>query len=82
MGCRLEPSEVPEALWVFNKWVVMRTTDQETYFYEKPTLQGNTEPHLTMDLNNNTMVQDFGTYEFARDEKNSSRCYMYGVKDG
>jgi len=38
MGCRLEPSEVPEALWVFNKWVVMRTTDQETYFYEKPTL--------------------------------------------
>lgn len=56
MGCRLDPTEVPEALWVFNKWVAMRTTDQATYFYEKPTLLGNTEPPMTMDFNNITMV--------------------------
>lgn len=35
-----------------------------------------------MDLNNITMVETFGTFEFAVDRNNDTRCYFYGVHSG
>lgn len=34
-----------------------------------------------MNYNNITVSQAFGTFEFGRDERNSTRCFLFGVTD-
>jgi len=71
-----------QALWVFNSWVIARTSDHEIQFFEKPLIKSGKEAAMTMDLNNITMTETFGTFEFAVDVNNNTRCFFYGVHSG
>ena len=76
-------NEVLEQLWVFNNWIVIRTTLSNIYFYEKSTLIGGRELEflpITNGANITGAVQKtFDTIEFGRDENNSSRCFLFGT---
>lgn len=67
---------------MFDSWVVARTKDHEILFFEKPLIKSGKEAPMTLDLNNITMTWTFGTFEFAIDINNDTRCFMYGVNSG
>jgi len=56
--------------------------NHEIIFYEKPLIKGYLESPMTMNLNEITVLEVFGTFEFGRDEVKSTHCYMYGVNTG
>lgn len=75
--------EVVQNLWVFDSFVVVKLTNGQIKFFEKPLLEAYTERDMSRKaINNITVYSDFDTVEFGRDETNSTRCFMYGVRDG
>ena len=70
-------------MWVFDDWVIFRTSLNNTSFFEKTLILGytNPEPYTLKNESNVTMVTKFDTLEFGRDESNSSRCFLYGVAE-
>ena len=79
----LEQNEKVDKLWVFDDWVVFRTNKNNTSFFEKTLIRGytNSLKYEMIIANNITMVTQFDTVTFGRDELNSSRCFMYGVAE-
>lgn len=79
MALNLLPAQVIEALWVFDSFVVVRFSSKQISFFEKPLIRGYTESPMTINLNNVTIGLDYQTFEFGRNEDNSTECYLFGV---
>jgi len=79
MRLQLSNVQVVQALWVFDSFVVVRLTNSQIQFFEKPLIQGGTESPMPVTYNSIVIPQGFGTFEFGRDETNSTRCYLFGV---
>lgn len=83
MKLYLLTGEVVQNLWVFDSFVVVKLTNGQIKFFEKPLLEAYTEKDMSRSAAENiTITSDFETVEFGRDETNSTRCFMYGVSNG
>jgi hypothetical protein len=61
-------NQVIKAVWVFDSFVVVRFTSNQIQFFEKPLIRGFSESPMTLNLNNNTVGLNYGTFEFGRNE--------------
>ena len=71
MTLNLDSQQVVDGLWVFDAYVVVRTTNKRFLFFEKPLLAGETELPMTQQQNEfRTSDVSFVTEEFGRNEQN------------
>jgi hypothetical protein len=59
--------------------VVVRFTSNQISFFEKPLILGYTESPMTVLFNNVTIGLNYQTFEFGRNENNSTEVYLFGV---
>jgi hypothetical protein len=83
MTLDLDEQQVVDGLWVFDAYVVVRTTNKRFLFFEKPLLAGETEQPMTQILNEfRTSEVSFISEEFGRNEQNQTQAFLYGVAEG
>jgi len=79
MGLSLASTQIVEAVWVFDAFVVVRFTSNQISFFEKPLIRGYTESPMAVDFNNVTIGLNYQTFEFGRNEENNTEVFLYGV---
>lgn len=68
MKLLLNTTQVVDHLWVFDSFVVVRLTNLDILFYEKPLIEGFTVLPMSTIISNFTVTTKFQTFEFARNE--------------
>ena len=83
MTLALDSQQVVDGLWVFDAYVVVRTTNKRFLFFEKPLLAGEKEQPMTQIQNEfRTSEVSFISEEFGRNEQNQTQAFLYGVAEG